>query len=292
MAGNETSVKIDSPDSDRLVKRLWWVSGVSGVAIAAVLAPYVIRFGGPLSPETAVWGQFGDYLGGVLNPVFGFLGLVALLLTIVIQSRALRVSQQELANSTEELRNSANALAAQNESLRMQSFEAAFFQLLRFHNDIVNDIDIRAHSADAAATTLGRDCFRVFYDRLRRRYGETKKDLNRAYAEFYKEHEGDLGHYFRHLYEVVDFVDSADLANRARYVALLGAQLSSFELLLLFYHGVSSRGTEKMRPLIERYSLLANLTRGDLLDSGHPSLFAPAAFGALAEPIGTGQSAT
>ena len=116
-----------------------------------------------MSNDTATWGQFGDYLGGVLNPIFGLAGLIALLWTIGRQSL-------ELHQSTKELRHSAEALRAQNESLKKQGFENAFFQLLRLQNDIVNGIDIRRNTADAEGLTVGRDCFRDFYSSFKMRF--------------------------------------------------------------------------------------------------------------------------
>ena len=32
-----------------------------------------------ISNDTAVWGAFGDYVGGILNPIFAFLSFTALL---------------------------------------------------------------------------------------------------------------------------------------------------------------------------------------------------------------------
>jgi hypothetical protein len=57
----------------------------------------------PLSSNQDVWGTFGDYVGGVLNPFFSFLAFVALLFTIVLQNHQLGFSKQELEASRKEL---------------------------------------------------------------------------------------------------------------------------------------------------------------------------------------------
>jgi len=51
----------------------------------------------------------GDYLGGVTTPWLTFLGLIALLYTIRIQSQELALSRKELAESREELAKTAKA---------------------------------------------------------------------------------------------------------------------------------------------------------------------------------------
>lgn len=79
-------------------------------------------------------------------------------------------------------------------------------------------------------------------------------------------------HYFRHLYHILKFVDGADsleiskddFTERYKYASILRATLSPYELVWLFYNGISCYGNEKFKPLIERYSLLKNI-REDLL---------------------------
>ncbi len=84
---------------------------VFAMAIAAVIIGlYFFQFHGKLSMDADQWGAFGDYLGGVLNPVFGFFALIALLFTIILQSRELAASREELKLSRKELANSAQAL--------------------------------------------------------------------------------------------------------------------------------------------------------------------------------------
>lgn len=266
-------------DTSKVEKRLWMIVVASVATTLVVVGVYVAQFRGSLSEQPEAWGQFGDYVGGVLNPVLSFLALIALLLTIVLQSRGLRASQKELKNSTTELRNSASALRAQNESLRKQTYETAFFQLLRFHNDIVNGIDIRGHSADASATTLGRDCFKVFFQRFQRAAEKRPADFVAAYNLFFAQHQADLGHYFRHLYHIVRFVHTSGVDDPTRYTSLVRAQLSTYELLLLFYNCVSPQGEEKFKPLVEQYAFLKNVPTNGLLDASHVDLYRPIAFG-------------
>lgn len=70
-------------------------------------------------------GTFGDYMGGLLNPIIGFCAFLALLQTIEIQSK-------ELAQSTEQLKESADALKEQSKLWEKQNFESSLFQLLKW----------------------------------------------------------------------------------------------------------------------------------------------------------------
>ncbi|MCY4026057.1 MAG: hypothetical protein OXH75_07045 [Acidobacteria bacterium] len=97
---------------------------IVSVAILILLIsiyPYVATFGRALSAHPSRWGQFGDYIGGVLNPSISLLALLALLYAIHVQSR-------ELGNSTRELENSVRVLTEQSASLKLQNFERTFFE--------------------------------------------------------------------------------------------------------------------------------------------------------------------
>lgn len=78
-----------SANSSTLLPR-WLLVGIGLIALAALAAtitPYVVVFSGGVTSDQEKWGQFGDYIGGSLNPVFGFLSFALLLLTLRLQSR-------------------------------------------------------------------------------------------------------------------------------------------------------------------------------------------------------------
>ena len=136
---------------------------------------YAKTFNGNIIAEHDKWGALGDFFGGVLNPAFSLLALLALLLTIILQSKELSLATAEYTKSTQ-------ALVDQSNSMKKQSFEQTFFQLLIAHNQIVNGIDLKKNGL---VTTTGRDCFRVFYDRLQNLYeSRSKKSNNTDDLEF------------------------------------------------------------------------------------------------------------
>ncbi|WP_444925872.1 hypothetical protein ACJJI4_16960 [Microbulbifer sp. TRSA002] len=111
------------------------------ILVLIVGGVYIDRFDGGFSGNNGDWGTFGDYMGGLLNPLFAYVGLIVLLSTIRLQIKELRNSTEELGHTRAELSNSAKSLKEQSESLKKQNFENTFFQLIKLHNDIVNDID-------------------------------------------------------------------------------------------------------------------------------------------------------
>lgn len=78
---------------------------------------------------------------------------------------------------------------------------------------------------------------------------------------------GSLDHYFRYLYRILVFIDQSTLLTdeeKYEYAAILRAQLSEYELLILFFNGLSAHGKQKAKPLFEKYSMFNNLRESEL----------------------------
>jgi len=69
---------------------------------------------------------------------------------------------------------------------------------------------------------------------------------------------------------------------RMMYSRLVRAQLSSYELKLLLYNGVSKYGQEKLRPLIEKYALLKHLRKSSE-DESWRAQYEDSAFGPVSD---------
>lgn len=90
------------------------------IVIAVVGLIYRSNFSGDsnvYSTSQEIWGQFGDYFGGTLNPIFGFASLAVLLYTLSVQK--------------EELDETKKAFKAQIDLMEQQAFETTFFHLIK-----------------------------------------------------------------------------------------------------------------------------------------------------------------
>lgn len=102
--------------------------------------------------------------------------------------------------------------------------------------------------------------------------------LNDVYLERYKGFQADVGHYFRNLYNIVKFVKNSEFEEKKLYTNMIRAQLSSFELGLLFYNCLSEMGKEKFKPLVEEFGLLKNLDKTILISEEHTAFYNESAF--------------
>jgi hypothetical protein len=184
----------------------------------------------------------------------------------------------------EELEHSRNQAATQEKTATQQRFENSFFNLLRLHRTILDRVHATRHDNQSVE---GSEAFRVLYNALQREWKDLGNGrangldkIQTAYASFYRVYESEIGHYFRTLYHIVRFVDQSPMTDKEKYdyEKFLRAQLSSMELQLLFYNGLSTYGYQKFKPLIEKYALLKQVPRPLLLDPKHGNLYEPTAF--------------
>lgn len=150
----EKTQEDDSWLSKNLSKTLGFI--VVFAALAALSAGFIYySHMGNVTGDPQTWGQFGDFLGGTLNPVFGFLTIIALVLTLILQNRELKMSREELELSREELRKSAEALEAQNKSIDKQNFEQTFFSWLNTYSDVLASIELSYRPSIFVGTPSG-----------------------------------------------------------------------------------------------------------------------------------------
>lgn len=276
---------------------LTWIQGIviifiAVIIIAAVLAtPPVVAFMSAKEASTA--GEYGDMFGSV-NALFSGFAFLGVVVAIFLQSQELR-SQREVQTGQRK------EMTVQNESLRKQQFESMFFQMISLHNQIVNDLDytdrnvvrgsqisLQSMTGSTPKTKIktevfrGRDVFKVLYKQFRS-FVEKKDQadcnaVTTAYNEFYQKNSADLGHYFRNLYTVIKYVDGYAGSTPQVYVNIVRAQLSAFELVLLFYNCTCGEGRGRFKAYVEKYALLEHLEKGLLLDSKHEAWMEPNAF--------------
>lgn len=206
-------------------------------------------------------GTFGDFFGGVLNPILTFGTVVGLTITILIQRSQLAEEKQRADDSAK--------------VAKLQVFETTFFNLLNLHNAGIDDLRFTRGSVGMPAA--GRSAFGAVLEEIHDLWvpdiGTYFKTLTPgdAYQLLQEQQNHVLGHYFRNLYQVLAFVDNhpASLAEgdwhsehqaRKRYTNILRAQLSSHELATLFYNcrrTTVDDGT--FRELLVEYELLEHL---------------------------------
>ena len=264
---------------------------VSITIIVLWLSSYFILKDLPLKER----GTIGDMFGSV-NSLFSGLALAGIILTILLQKKELKFQREELKQTRKEFE-------TQNETLKIQRFENTFFNLLNQHLQIINAIDytyykpkekehkiylkqnvIRTPPEDLEAVTInGRDVFKHRYIKLHKDLIEVDKNkYEEIYLEHYEKAMTDFGHYFRNLYRMIKIVSQTDFfydknnvtkeeifQNKYKYISIIRAQTSDYELLWLFYNCLSENGSEKFKPYIEEFSFFKNIPKSLIAHQEH-----------------------
>lgn len=226
-------------------------------------------------------GTFGDQFGAV-NALFSALAFAGLIYTIILQMNELRYQRVELADNRKEMERQTTEFKQQNEALKRQSFEHTFFNMLSLQQQIVSELTITeqetvwlkadapkggfdSHQEIVEHTYKGREAFEfLFFHQTDRQANGLSQELIRGGLLGYENayYRTRLDHYFRHFYTILKFVDGSSVINEGdkyQYATILRATLSRYELVLLYYNGLSSLGNKKLKPLLEKYCILNNL---------------------------------
>ena len=192
-------------------------------------------------------GTFGDQFGAV-NALFSGLAFTGLIYTIILQRKDLKLQRIDLRQQRKEMEQQTAEFEKQNETLRIQRFENTFFNMLSQFQEVVNNLNNRYRNYRLDYDFSGREVF-----------VNTFEDAPIIV---------DIDHYFRLFYRILKFVKDTPLVTKFddeyEYTSMLRAILSRYELIWLYYNGLSEYGIEKLKPLIERYAMLKNI-REDLL---------------------------
>ena len=226
-----------------------------GTAVLIAFGAYAYHFYHHPIGDTGDWGAFGAFVSGVAGTALSAFTLAALAFALGLQA-------QELAESRALAVKQFKILEEQTGTLHKQAFESTFFRLLQRFTAISNRLQKRNVIAGFLRSTDAHFLIDSPTSNLRE-WVERKYECN------YREREHELGPYYRTLFHVIRFVDTADLSDseKAGYIALARAQLGADELILLFMNvAFHSEGRIGMKPFVERYGLLRHVRNTEFPD--------------------------
>ena len=280
----------------------WMIKNIVWVMLGGVIVLFLLNMSLILVNKDPTWrGTFGDQFGAV-NALFSGLAFAGLIYTIILQRRDLelqrndlKLQREELALTRKEMEEQTAEFEKQNETLRIQRFENTFFNMLSQFQEVVNSLSVTARVNMENVEYVGRDVFSVLFTNVTV-YVDIPKGDRKQQAFFGMGHAiGKLGmegymhsevptqfdHYFRLLYRILKFVKTSPLITKFEdeyeYTSILRATLSRYELVWLYYNGLTF-GKNKLKPLIERYAMLKNLRKDLLVDGVNCEEYAESAY--------------
>lgn len=216
-------------------------------------------------------GLLGDSTG-LMNALFSGLAFGGVLLTIIWQihndNKRWTINnktqfENTFFNMTQTFEHIIESLSI--ETFPIQKTTSDDFSLKNFYDDPEKKDE---PSLDKSTKRIvGRSVFKHIYNERKLDSKTLQESLSKSGLDAYENFIGGFfDHYFRYLYRILKLVDNSELIDdqqKYRYAAILRALLSEYELVMIYYNGLT-KGKEKLKPLIEKYSLLKNLRKEDL----------------------------
>ena len=272
----------------------WWraykaeaIIVLVGLALVnAIFIPKAFRQSTTVNPEAAA--QLGSFVGGYFGAIFALTGIVLLFSTLKAQQLASAL--QNFETKYFELIKMHRDNVAEVE-IQGVSGRKVFVLLLRELRCILGIVRQLAKTSELELTKrallhiayyclfygVGPNSSRMlkkslfmfdpaFVDALEEELNKPevkqkfKSERNLGYIPF-EGHQSRLGHYYRHLYQMIGYVDQQIFdINKYEYVKTIRAQLSTHEQALLLVNTLTPLGTNWWRKgLIVNYRLVQNI---------------------------------
>lgn len=220
------------------------------IAALAIWIAIIVSSGAGFNPTGVDWnfsntGTFGDSFG----PISALMASLAALAAF----SALHEQKQESKNA--ELRE-----ATREKQDAIRAFENTFFNLVGFFEKTVSQTDIDRGASQNMKS--GRDAFSHIYKRIEYESKPYGSDHLNIYNNYFKKYINDLAHYFRLFYNIIVFIDNSDIKNKYFYIKIFRSLLSDSELALIALNcAFHAEGRKNLKPLVEKYGILNNLSR-------------------------------
>jgi len=267
---------------------------------AAVNAPLILNHYRPFSqPEAELAEHYGAFVGGYFGSIFALVSVCFLFLTLRSQQTA--TAEQNLANARQHFETKYFELLrmhrdnVQEIGMKESSGRRLFVLMMRELREalrIVKDVAVE-FDADLSEEQLQQIAYyclfygvgpnssrmlRISLTHYDREFiGAVERALNnpdtkatvKAERKFsytpFEGHQSRLGHYYRHLYQMVQYVNEQPdelIGDKYKYVKTIRAQLSTHEQALLLINSLTPMGRKwwTMNFMV-RYKLVKNIPR-------------------------------
>ncbi|WP_310377696.1 putative phage abortive infection protein [Flavobacterium sp.] len=245
-----------------------------------------------------IYGVLGDYVGGILGTIIGFITLILVYLTYTSQKDELKLQSQLIAQ---------------------QQFESTFFNMLNVHRELKNSLKIKKDKNNIDSNVYEEFFIKEFkgieiiertevfsflkiqfkklffyqgteagtyqpvsLDKLYKdvhKKNENEKIIYLIQNLFFKKHQNVISHYCRNIYQILKYIRENEKQETLgkehtiylKYTNILQSQLNNDEQFLLFYNFIAFDNKDKEEfstvNLCNHYQFLENLGYENLLNN-------------------------
>jgi hypothetical protein len=248
------------------------------IAISVVVGLFVASWYWIINnPSLSDWSSRGNFgaMFGAVSALFSGLAFYGLIINIYFQNDQIKMQRDQVNESRVEIIRQRKDIEQQRKLIYQQSFESSFFHLLNFYHEILASLVI----VDDNQSIAGRSCFKVIYDKFLSSYNDsdvtgftnedTQRYIDHIYTSIYDQYQTDITHYFNTVYRIVYFVAHSEIDNKDFYLDMIRSQLSSYELIVIFYFCLTHFAPSNFKTTLETHQMLKYLPTNKLRDKNH-----------------------
>lgn len=200
--------------------------------------------------DGSVWGEFGDFIGGVIGTIIAYISIRLLVATLNTQAKGNDVTKEAADLSLYE-----SKLQRLYSNFKMM-LELYHRKLAEFNNE---DENVDAETGLAFLKIKKKEIFDTFDDHDDS-YTTRNKEAVKMFSDFYAENRPVGSVYFRIIYRLLEMIFRAEIESedKAKFAKMLRCQLSEEELFFIRYNAMTNNGAN-MRKLLNQYNMMKHL---------------------------------
>ncbi len=218
------------------------------------------------------WGQFGDFIGGLVGTIWALAGVLLFYLALTEQRQDIKTNQKALELQVKalnkqveefelqriELESSRKVYEQQTKTIKIQQFESHFYALLNVYMSIKSSLNLNDEHDDY---------FHTSFNEMTIPYEESTELLQHhgllveSYITLFNKERGHLSHYFKCFYRLIKIIDTNPFLTseeKIQYAKILRSQITDYEQLIMQYNSFTTYG-QKARPYILKYNILKHV---------------------------------
>lgn len=279
---------------------------------------------GPI--DTEVWSHYAGVISGIVGTTFSLVGVLFLIINLSEQRRISSRQQVEtrffelvqlhrdnvkefeskgktgrtvfieikdefhelfdLVQKSYTYKDSSKSITEWEKDCVQISYLITFFGVNNSSTNYLKRLVREIITAPQSQSKFERFCLNRLIKRHQQQKKKNEQNRNKSYLE-YDGHQSRLGHYFRHLFQTVTYINEQPTTlfsywDKYAYIKTLRAQLSTHEQALFLYNSISPLGypweldpeiADENRKLITKYNLVKNLPEGFTRDINPKTYF-------------------
>lgn len=206
--------------------------------------------------DGSLWGEFGDFIGGVVGTVIAYISIRLLIDTLGAQNKANQIASETAKDN--------------DYTYRLQQLNDHYQMLLKLYRETLSQFKKPNKKDGKTGQAYLHDAMmemRVKMINNQTTFANRNSEAISLFSSFYIEHRDVASVYFRIIYRLwgLIFDTKLYLRDKLRYAKILRCQLSEAELFMLRYNAYTSNG-KKMQKYINQFNVIKHLPELSLLE--------------------------